>query len=246
MTGSRPYATGSRVDGVDLSGVHLHGATLEGARLTDAELRQADLSGDITGMLVNGVEIAPLVEAELDRRSPGRVLLRATDIEGLRAAWAMLERMWELTTARASELSPAVQTQRVDDEWSFVETLRHLIFATDCWLLRAVQLDRHPYHPWGLPGADPEWANQLGLDIAATAGLAEVLPVRREHQMAVRGALSGLTDHDLADVRTAPDVPGHPNGDHSVLQCLHVILREEWEHHTYAVRDLDALGGAGR
>jgi hypothetical protein len=26
------------------------------------------------------------------------------------------------------------------------------------------------------------------------------------------------------------------------LSCLHTILEEEWEHHRYAVRDLDAIG----
>jgi hypothetical protein len=26
-----------------------------------------------------------------------------------------------------------------------------------------------------------------------------------------------------------------------VLSCLRTILEEEWEHHRYAVRDLDAL-----
>jgi hypothetical protein len=26
-----------------------------------------------------------------------------------------------------------------------------------------------------------------------------------------------------------------------VLSCLHTILEEEWEHHRYAVRDLDAI-----
>jgi hypothetical protein len=26
-----------------------------------------------------------------------------------------------------------------------------------------------------------------------------------------------------------------------VLTCLHVILEEEWEHHRYAVRDLDII-----
>ncbi len=25
------------------------------------------------------------------------------------------------------------------------------------------------------------------------------------------------------------------------LSCLHTILEEEWEHHRYAVRDLDAI-----
>jgi hypothetical protein len=46
---------------------------------------------------VNGVEIEPLVQAELDRRFPERVKLRAADVEGLREAWSMLEDLWAAT-----------------------------------------------------------------------------------------------------------------------------------------------------
>jgi DinB superfamily/Pentapeptide repeats (8 copies) len=245
MTDERQFPRGSRVDNLDVSGVHLHGANLEGAKLTDASLYGADISGDIEGLRVNGVDIEPLVQAELDRRFPERVKLRSTDLEGLRAAWSMLEDLWAATTERVSLLDEGLQLQRVGGEWSFVETLRHLIFATDCWLFRGIQLARPPYHRWGLPwtGVESEWARAIGIDTAAKPRLAEVLPVRREHQRAVRSELEGLTDGDLTEVRLAPDAPGHPSGEHSVLQCLHVLLNEEWEHHRYAERDLDALEG---
>lgn len=245
MTEGRIFPDGSRVDDLDLSGVHLHGAFLEGAKLTDASLRGADISGYIDGLRVNDVDIEPLVRAELDRRFPERVKLRAGDIKGLRDAWSMLEGHWTETTERASRLPLELQSRRVEGEWSFVETLRHLILATDCWLFRAVHLVRHPYHPWGLGwgGIDPALARELGLDATATPELADVLPVRREHQRAVRDSLGRLTDDELREVRTAPDEPGHPNGDHSVLQCIHVLLNEEWEHHRYAVRDLEILEG---
>jgi hypothetical protein len=42
---------------------------------------------------VNGVDVIPLVEAELNRRFPGRADRRAEDLDGLRAAWATLERV---------------------------------------------------------------------------------------------------------------------------------------------------------
>jgi hypothetical protein len=243
MSDARPFPRGSRVDDLDLSGVHLHGANFEGSRLTDAYLCNTDISADIEGLRINGVEIEPLVQAELDRRFPERVKLRATGVEDLRQAWAMLEGLWAATTERAARLPDDFQRRRVDGEWSFLETLRHLVFATDCWLFRAVQLVPHPYHPWGLPwtGVPSEWAQELGVDTRASPGLAEVLPVRREHQQAVRDTLDGLSDGELAEVRTAPAEPGHPTGDHSVLQCLHVLFNEEWEHHRYAVRDLALL-----
>jgi uncharacterized protein YjbI with pentapeptide repeats len=243
VTEGRLFPAGSRIDDLELSDVHLHGANFEGAKFTDASLCGADISGDIEGLRVNGVVIEPLVEAELDRRFPERTKLRATDVRGLDSAWTMLEGLWAGTTERAGRLPGELQLRRVDGEWSFVETLRHLIFATDCWLFRGVRLVRHPYHPWGLPwtGVEPQWAREIGLDIAATPDLAEVVTVRREHQQAVRATLKDLADSDLAGVRRAPGEHGHPSGDHSVLQCLHVILNEEWEHHRYAVRDLEVL-----
>ena len=245
MTEERIFAEGSRVDDLDLSGVHLHSADLEGAKLTDAHLCGADISGAIEGLRVNGVDIEPLVRAELDRRFPDRVKLRATHIDDLRQAWTMVEGLWAVTTERAAGLSEDRLRQRVDGEWSSLETLRHLIFATDCWLFRAIHLIRHPYHPWGIPwtGVSPEWAREIGLDLSATPDLVQLLPVRREHQHAVQDTLANLTDGELAEVRPAPDTPGHPDGGHSVLHCIHVLLNEEWEHHRYAGRDLDVLEG---
>ena len=35
-----------------------------------------------------------------------------------------------------------------------------------------------------------------------------------------------------------PWFPGNPE---TTLSCLHTILEKEWEHHRYAVRDLDAI-----
>lgn len=207
----------------------------------------ADISGDIEGLRLNGVEVEPLVQAELDRLYPDRVKLRASDVAGLREAWSMVERLWAATTERALRLPEAVQRERVGGEWSIVETLRHLVFATDCWLFRAIRLEPSPYHPWGLPwsGAGPEFTHAVGVDTSASPSPKEVMPVRRHHQQAVRETLQNLTDAGLAEVRAAPDALGHPTGEHSVLQSLHVLLNEEWEHHRYTVRHLDVLDPAG-
>ena len=246
MREKRQFPEGNRVDGLDLSRVHLHGTNLEGARLTETYLMGADISGDIEGLTLNGVEIEPLVRAELDRLYPDRLKLRASDVAGLREAWSMVERLWATTTERALRLPEAVQREQVDGEWSIVETLRHLVFATDCWLFRAIRLEPNPYHPWGLPwsGAGPEFANAVGVDTSASPSLEEVMPVRLRHQQAVRETLESLTDAGLAEFRATPDSPGHPTGEHCVLQCLHVLLNEEWEHHRYTVRDLDVLDSA--
>jgi len=239
----QPLQPDARVEDLDLSMRRVHGANLEGAKFTETYLEGADISGDIAGLLINGVEVEPLIRAELDRREPRRLALRSTEIEGLRQAWSMLEGVWQAATERVARLPEDIQLIRVDGEWSFVETLRHLVFATDCWVLRAVRLESRPYHPWGLPwsGVGQQSAEAVGLDTSAAPGLELILPVRLERQGLVRSTLETLTDADLLEVRTAPDEPGHPSGEHSVLQCLHVLMNEEWEHHRYAVRDLDQL-----
>jgi hypothetical protein len=94
---------GKRLEDADFSGAHLHGPSFEAARVTDGWFRDADISGFIDGLQVNGVEVAPLVAAELDRRFPQRVKLRATDPGGLTEAWQVVEDVWEETLARARE-----------------------------------------------------------------------------------------------------------------------------------------------
>src|SRR5947209_19986104 len=165
MAGSRDrHFREERLDDADFSGARLHSPNFEGTRITDGWLRNADISGYIGGLRVNGVEIAPLVEAELDHRFPERVKLRATDPQGLAEAWVMIEDVWCRTLARARTLPEGLLYERVDDDWSFVETQRHLILATDAWLFRMVRHTSHPYHPWGLAGSFLTDPASLGLD----------------------------------------------------------------------------------
>jgi hypothetical protein len=232
---------GERLDDADFSGARLHSPNFEDTRITDGWLRNADISGDIGGLRVNGVEVAPLIEAELDRRFPERVTLRASDPQGLAEAWTMIEDVWARTVARARTLPEPLFYQRVDDDWSFVETLRHLIMATDAWILRMIRQEPRPYHPWGLAGSFLTDPAALGLDYGATPSLDEVLVVRRERMNAVGETIATVTVEDLDRMCIPPEGPGHPSEPRTVLECLHVILDEEWEHSRYANRDLDIL-----
>jgi hypothetical protein len=233
-----------RLDDVDLSGSRLHGANLEGTRITDGWLRDASISGCIDGLVVNGVEVAPLVAAELDRREPERILLRSTDPEGLARAWAVIEGRWQGIVERAERLPAADLVVRVDGEWSFLETLRHLVFATDCWLGRMVRQEPRPYHRFGIAPSFLTDPSSIGLDGAAEPSLAEVAAVRRERMDAVASTIATVTPRDLERVCEPPLPLGPPEGPHTVLQCLQAILEEEWEHARYAVRDLDVLSEA--
>jgi uncharacterized protein YjbI with pentapeptide repeats len=113
---------GARFVRTDLSGAVMRGVDIEGADIDAPWL----LDGE-SFLLVNGVDVVPLVEAELNRRFPGRADRRAADPDGLRAAWATLERTWAATLERVAAMPAGTVDVSVDGEWSFAQTLRHLI-----------------------------------------------------------------------------------------------------------------------
>lgn len=223
---------GARFRGADLSGAVLRGVDVAGADIDAPWLPEGTL-------LVNGVDVVPLVEAELDRRFPGRADRYAKDPDGLRAAWAALQRTWAATLERAAALPAGSVDVSVGGEWSFAQTLRHLVMATDTWLGRAVLRLDAPYHPLGQPHAG---AGRDGLDLSiftpGTPPYADVLAARADRVAMVTDFLATATPDLLDEPRTNPWAPANPE---TVRSCLHTILEEEWEHHRYAVRDLDTL-----
>ena len=133
MSGARfedVYLTGADFHDVDLTGARFRLVDLTGVTIRGADLVDMDISGQISNLKINGVDVAPLVEAELDRRYPGRAQMRPADAAGYRQAWDVLEPLWQQTVARARGLDPELLHRRVGGEWSFIETLRHLVFAT--------------------------------------------------------------------------------------------------------------------
>lgn len=164
--------------------------------------------------------------------------------------WDRIERLWAQTVARAERLPELALHQRVDDEWSFVQTLRHLVFATDRWAGYMILNKPKPYHPLGLPqpGLTSTDAAALGIDLDARPPLAEALGARGTRMALVRGIVDGLTDDDLEQECPRLPAPGYPEETRSVGLCLRVVMKEECEHRRYAVRDLAALesgSGAG-
>ncbi len=80
-----------------------------------------------------------MLRAGRDKLRAEREMLRAAEPEGLAGAWAMIEDMWGRTVVRARELPEPVLHEQVDGEWSFVQTHRHLVLVTDCWLRRMIK-----------------------------------------------------------------------------------------------------------
>jgi hypothetical protein len=226
--------SGARFIGSDLSGVIMRGVDIQGADIDAPWLLEGE-----GALHVNGVDVAPFVEAELNRRFPGRADRRATDPDGLRVAWAKLESSWAATLERVAAMPAGTVETSVDGEWSFAQTLRHLVLATDMWLGRAILEIDQPFHPLGQMSADPE---EDGFDMSVfttdTPSYAEVLEARAGRVAMVRDFIATSSPDILASPRRNPHSPDYQE---TTLSCLHVILEEEWEHLRYAVRDLDAI-----
>jgi hypothetical protein len=238
---------GASFTGADFTAANFRDCDLRQVKITDSWLVDVRMSGLVGSFVVNDVGVTAFVEAELDRRHPERVQLREMrTADDYRAMWDTIERLWADTVARAEQLPEPALRLRVDDEWSFVETLRHLVLATDKWAGRAILGEPMPYHPFGLPhtGTSPADAAALGIDIDARPSLAEVMEVRDNRMALVRGIVDGLTAASLewACLRLpAPGFQGYPEETRSVGRCLRVIMHEECEHRRYAVRDLAVL-----
>ena len=233
---------GSQFRLVDLSGATFREVDLTGVVMRGVELVDVDINGEIHNLVINGVDVVPLINEELDRRHPERVKMRPTDPTGFREAWDIVERLWDGTVDRARRLDPSLLHESVDGEWSFVETLRHLTFATDAWVRRAILGDPSPWHPLGLPWDGMPDTPGVPRDRLARPSLDEVLELRRDRMATVRQVVDELTEESL-DAHTQPvDAPGWPEPrSYPVRKCLSVVLNEEWEHRMFAERDLDAL-----
>jgi hypothetical protein len=220
----------------DFTGARFHGVMFSDVKISDAWLANVDISGLVLGLSVNGVDVTGYVEAELNKRHPERLLLTPHDPDGVRRAWQTVEELAAATVDRARALAPEKLDESVDGEWSFLETLRHLVFATDRWITGPVLGDADPFHRLGRPN-DPVDEVPAGMfDLDAQPTLDEVLVVRHERMARVGRYIDDVDAGELARVVTSPN-----GGTTTVEYCLHVIFREEWWHDQYATRDLAVL-----
>jgi hypothetical protein len=176
---------------------------------------------------------APLSERQAARINPLGLL--ADDPSGLREAWLKIERLWDTTMEQAGRIDEARLEQRVGGEWSFSETLRHLIFVTDAWITDAVLEQPTPFDPLGLPPHFVTNGRELGLDLDAQPSFLSVADSRQRAMGEVRELLDLVTADDLDRPLSRFD------GQFSVLGAVQNVIFEEWAHNVYATRDLAVL-----
>jgi hypothetical protein len=232
-----------RFDDEDLAGAEFRECDLSRARLVGVVMQDAEIDGLVTNLVVNGVEVMPYVEAELDRRHPVRLLIRSDDPAVLRRGWRQLRDDWAVTVQRVRSMPEGSEHHGVDGEWSMVETLRHLVFVHDSWFRRCVLGLAESFTPMGLASPLVPDQEEQGLDRSARPTLDQVLVVRERQASELEAWFAEETTEQLERTAPVPDGDGWPPyaRGRSVRQCLGTVLDEEWAHHGFCVRDLDKL-----
>jgi hypothetical protein len=240
----------ARFVNVDLSGASFHDAALSGISIW---AWGPNLTSGIKDMTINGVEIQPLLDAELDRRFPERLVLRnINDVPSMVTGLQALETMWAPTIEHAATLDPSLLDEKIGDGLSFLETLRHLVFGFDAWVRRTALGHNNPYHSCGLayPDTSGTWSpsgpvpwSAVGIDIHARPVLDEILAARLENTELALRLLSEMSDNEIRAVPPPSDAPGYPGPrePRSLWAALKGQINEEWWHHQYAIRDLAAI-----
>ena len=234
----------ARFDVADMRGARFTDCDLTGVTIRDSCLVNVSISGYLSNFTVNGVDVTDFVSAELDRRHPERVQFReGRTLDDLLATWHTIEGLWAQAIERAGRLPAAALDQQVNDEWSFAQTLRHLVFITDAWASRTVLDLEMPYHPLGLPQS---WypamdAVALGIDLTAQPSYDDTLAARADRMAVMRRIVTGLTGADAGRLCHRSPAPGYADEARTVIDCIAVVMEEEIEHYRYAVRDLALL-----
>lgn len=140
----------------------------------------------------------------------------------------------EATITRASSFTKDERNRRVNDEWSTVESLRHIVFVVDVWLGRAIKGEADPFHPIGLP---PHFVPRVlpgsSIDAAASPTFEEARGVLRDRLAMLDAYVETLGVDELAR-----EIGTHAE---TVAGGLGVIFDELTFHNHFVNRDLDVI-----
>lgn len=251
--------TGARFEQVRLSDssfrmVRFDGSTFQniswhGVQMTSVELVDVEITGDVWNVVINGVDVGPLINDELNRRDPERALLFPTDpdqrsVADLRQAWDIVSQRWADTIERVRTMPPGSEHRSVNGEWSLVQTLRHISYALAVWVERvALGRDRPLVRtdlPWDEAPDDAHHQDAVGRDTEVP--LKEAVAQWERRRDTVRELLANLDDEELRTRRVDATSPGYPQvEDFQLSEAVFIGMSETWEHHGFAARDLDLL-----
>ena len=180
--------------GADLTGARFRDVNLTDAKISHAWLVNVDIDALVDKVVINGVDVTAYVN-EGDPWYPLRAILRPSNPHAMRATWEAVEAEWAKTVTRAKALPDGALDESVNGEFSFVQTLRHLVFAVDKWFTAPILGE--PFHPIGLPNTgslDFAWP---GLDYELTPSVTDALSVRADRATRIRDYLASVATADF-------------------------------------------------
>src|SRR6185295_4298095 len=99
--------------GADLTGARFRDVNLTDVKISHAWLVNVDIDALVDTVVINGVDVTDYVN-ERDPWYPLRGMLRPSNPEDMRTAWAALEETWAKTIARAQHLPEAALHESVN------------------------------------------------------------------------------------------------------------------------------------
>ena len=152
--------------------------------------------------------------------------------------WRKPRRRLDATIRRLDSFTEDERQQRVNDEWSAVESLRHLVLVIDLWLSKVVLGERDPFDPIALPPTfmPPKLFPESSIDPAATPSCDDACEVLRGRMSRLHPYVDGLTPEELSRA-----IEAHAG---TVGGALDVIFTELKAHDHFINRDLDHLEAA--
>ena len=234
--------SGSTFRAASLSNVTIRGTDLHHVKMTGVELWDVDISGEISGLRINGVDVTAYVEEELAAASPtGPRCTPTTPPASARLGTcssgsgtapssgpgALTRRSCTSRSTGSGRSSRRCGTSRsrpprgsaARSSATRPRGTRSTCHGTRRPRTRASRATARPGRPWTRSSSS-----------AAT------------RQAEVRRVVEGLTEETLAAETTPPDDDGWPPArPFPVKECLSIVLNEEWWHRPYAERDLAIL-----
>lgn len=220
--------------GVDLRRATFRDVDLSGADVSHAVLQDVRIDGIVERLVVNGVDVTDVVNAG-DPWYPLRTMVRPATPADAVAAWDALAAAWADAIERARRLPDDRRHAKVDGEFSFVETLRHLVFGADKWFVLPILGDT-TMDPMGLANTGSLGLDWPGVDRAAAPSFDEAVAARAAQVARIRARLVTLTADELDQ-----PIEVIENGSETVRSGVWTILEESFEHLRYALRDLATL-----
>lgn len=157
--------------------------------------------------------------------------------DAVRDAAATASAALSATITRAASFSDDELGTGVNDEWSTVQSFRHMVLVIDLWLSKMVLGIDDPFHPMALPPSFmPPQLPGTSIDPDANPTFGEACTVLRQRMATVGAYAESVTADDLA--RT---IPGHAG---TVAGGLGVLFQELGAHDHFVNRDLDVIEAA--